>query len=359
LFLRKTGFSDDTFEYYDGNNQQTKVVLAENFMSQASFDIANDGRTLVYAWPNDRIYEIRLTDLITKPEQSLLLTQGNGLPLTPKFSADDKWIFFSQPNANEFQELKKISVHGGKVIDVPVKKWDWGTATYPVQITTKVDGKKETVRASLTDEYGHPFFPKNMTLHQEGQHGKVFFYISENTTIELPKGKYTLTVVKGFETKVKTVNFTVDEASVKKVTVDLAEIWSPRAHNWYGSDNHFHLNYGGTTMLTPEDIIPELKGEGLDFGFPLVANLHHKLLDRELVAWERKEFPKMKFGQETRSHFLGHLNVLATEEPFWPWMWGPDYSVYGREDISNADVMKFAEASGGIGGYVHPVYYRD
>lgn len=356
IFLKKTGFSDDSFEYFDNKTKTYSTILSENFMSQASYDMSADGRTMVYAWPNDRVYEIRLTDL-KKPHQSLLLTKGNGLPLTPKFSTDGNWVYYSQPNSDEYHELKKISTHGGKVQDIIIKKWDWGTETFPVKFTTKVNGNLETVRVNVVDGKGHPFFPKNMTVHQEGQNGKVFFYISENASIELPKGNYTLTAVQGFETKVKVINFKVDEP--KTVAVDLEQFWNAKKHHWYASDNHFHLNYGGTSLLSPEDIVPELKGEGLYFGFPLVANLHNKLLDRELINWERKEFPIMKFGQETRSHFFGHLNVLGVSDVFWPWMWGPSYSVYGREDITNAEVSKFAEASGGIVGYVHPLSNRN
>ncbi len=358
IFLKKTGFSDDSFEYYNSKTNTYSEILSENFMSQASYDLHPDGRTLVYAWPHETIYEIRLTD-INKPHQSVLLTQGNGLPLTPKFSANGKWVYYSQPNSNEYHELKKISVHGGEIKGIIVKKWDWETETYPVKFTTKVNDKLETVRVHLKDEKGHPFFPKNINIHQEGQSGKVFFYISKNTSIELPEGNYTLTAVKGFETKTKTFNFEVGKGKSNSVTINLDRFWNARKNNWYSSDNHYHLNYGGTNLLTPEDMIIELKGEGLDFGFPLVANLHNKLLDRELISWERKDFPMLKFGQETRSHFLGHLNVFGIDDVFWPWMWGPSYSVYGREDITNAEVSQFAEANGGVAGYVHPLINRD
>jgi TolB protein len=62
----------------------------------------------------------------------------------------------------------------------------------------------------------------------------------------------------------------------------------------------------------------------------------------------------VRFGQEVRSHFLGHIGLIGTDELFWPWVWGPGYQVYGRDDRSNSQVTAFARRQGGIASYVHP-----
>jgi TolB protein len=61
------------------------------------------------------------------------------------------------------------------------------------------------------------------------------------------------------------------------------------------------------------------------------------------------------WAQEVRSHFLGHVGLLGTSQLFWPWVWGPGYEVYGRDDRLNAEPITFARGQGGAGYYVHPV----
>jgi TolB protein len=93
--------------------------------------------------------------------------------------------------------------------------------------------------------------------------------------------------------------------------------------------------------------------------FPLLANLHNRFLEQYLWHWRREEEPLIEFGQEVRSHFLGHLNLIGIDELFWPWVWGPGYQVYGTDDRLNAEALRHARARGGLGGYVHPVASQD
>ena len=65
--------------------------------------------------------------------------------------------------------------------------------------------------------------------------------------------------------------------------------------------------------------------------------------------------PLIRFGQEIRSHFLGHMGLIETRDLYWPWVWGPGYQVYGSDDRTNGEVLDFAHSRGGLGYYVHPV----
>jgi TolB protein len=105
--------------------------------------------------------------------------------------------------------------------------------------------------------------------------------------------------------------------------------------------------------------VPDLEGEGMDVAFPLLANLHNRFLEQDLRHWRRDQGPLIEFGQEVRSHFLGHLGLIGVDRLFWPWVWGPGYQVYGTDDRLNAEALRHARAQGGLGGYVHPVAKRD
>ncbi|MFI1744535.1 CehA/McbA family metallohydrolase [Thalassobellus sediminis] len=357
VYLRKNGFSYDSIELLDLDKETSNALIEENFTSQASFSLSNDDKTLVYTWPNGDDYELKLLN-ITVPKSKMLLTKSKGLPLSPKFSFDGKWVYFSENNKNEVSELKRITIYGGKVETLDIKKWNWGTVTGKLKIISRVDEKIEAVRMNIIDQNGHPIIPNTGLVHSEGQNGIVFFYSPGEIEIEAPLGTLTITSVHGFST-VKTTKTIIFETDNTTTEIDLNRIWNAKKDGWYAADAHFHLNYGGTSQLEPEDILLDLKAEEIDIAFPLLANLGNRFLEEDLFNFKHESLPIVSIGQETRSHFLGHLNLLGTKEVYWPWVWGPYYDIYDKEDRPNAEPLRFAHKQGGIGGYVHPVSIKN
>jgi TolB protein len=357
VYLHKKGFSYDSIELLDIENGTSSVLVEENFVSQAAFTLSQDNKTLAYTWPNGDDYELHLLN-ISIPKSKMLLTKSEGLPLSPKFSFDGQWVYFTENNKKETSEMKRISVNGGSPEVLSVKKWDWGTTTGKLKITSRVDGKTEAVRMSIIDENGHPIIPESGIIHSEGQNGIVFFYSPGEIEVEAPLGTLTIMAVHGFSTTKQVQVIKVEEGSTT-TEINLNRIWNANKDGWYSADNHFHLNYGGTNRLDPEDILLDLKAEEIDIAFPLVANLGNRFLEQDLFDWKNEELPIISFGQEIRSHFFGHLNLIGTKELYWPWVWGPSYDIYGAEDRLNAEPLRFARKQGGLGGYVHPVSIKD
>lgn len=357
IYLKKKGFSSDSIELLNLVEGTSSPLAEENFISQAAFTLSPDNQTLAYTWPNDDHYEIRLLDVFT-PESNILLTKSNNLPLSPKFSADGQWIYYNETNYDERSELKRISVNGGLSETLNISNWDFGIPTTKLKITSKIDSEINPVRMSISDQSGHPIIPETGIIHSDGQNGIIFFYSPGAIEIEVPFGELTITAVHGFST-VKTIQKVAVNASSKEAEINLNRIWDANANGWYSGDNHFHINYGGTSQLDPNDIVLDLKAEDLDIAFPLLANLGNRFLQQDLWDWKREELPIIQFGQEVRSHFLGHLGLIGTKELFWPWVWGPYYDIYGRDDRLNAEPLNFAREQGALGGYVHPVSVRD
>jgi TolB protein len=98
-----------------------------------------------------------------------------------------------------------------------------------------------------------------------------------------------------------------------------------------------------------------MRGEDLDVATPLSANLHTRRIDEGYFAWSRSQPPLIQFGQEIRSHFLGHTGHIGVKTLYWPWYWGPGYPVSGRDDRSNAGALQHTRRQGGVNAYVHPV----
>jgi TolB protein len=357
LYLNKYN-GRDFIEVHNTLTNTTTKLLEDRLTAQADMSLSPDRKFLAYTWPYDGGHELRLLSLAA-PDTSILLTRSLGMPLAPAFSHDGEWIYFAESNDNHRTELKRISARGGPVQTIAVNEMDWGARTGTVSIRTNIDGQAAPVRMNVVDADGHPIIPARGAVRSEGQNGRVFFYSDGTIELTAPVGELTVKAVQGFETPELTETVTVRRNATTTVTLDLDPVWDASANGWYSSDNHFHLNYGGTYRMAPDDILPDLKGEGLDVAYPLLANLHNRFLQEELWGWSYDDGPIIVFGQEIRSHFLGHLEQLGSDELFWPWVWGPGYQVYGSDDRTNATALRHARDHGGIAGYVHPVSVAD
>ncbi|RPH96949.1 MAG: hypothetical protein EHM68_10050 [Lysobacterales bacterium] len=357
VYLNKQG-SYDSIDLLNTRTNTITTLLEDRITAQADLSVSPDGKYLAYTWPFDGGWELRLLAIDT-PDTSVLLAQSLGLPLAPAFSHDGGWIYFTESNDDERTELKRISVNGGPVETIAINTLDWGMPTGRLLIRSEVDGEIGPVRLNVLDGAGHPVIPENGAVRSEGQHARIFFYSDGEIELIAPAGKVTISAVQGFETAELVEEAVIRADAVTHVTLNLQRIWDASARGWYAGDNHFHLNYGGTYRLEPQDIVPDMHGEGMDVAYPLLANLHNRFLQQDLWGRAYSEGTIIRFGQEVRSHFLGHLQLLGTQDLFWPWVWGPGYQVYGEDDRLNATALRHARAQGGLGGYVHPVGVAD
>ncbi len=212
---------------------------------------------------------------------------------------------------------------------------------------------------NAVDAAGHPVLPENGPVRFDGENARVFFYSGGEIELIAPAGDVTVSAVQGFETPEAFKSVAVEAGGTTRVTLELEQAWDAAGNGWYSADNHFHLNYGGPYRLTPGDILPDLEAEVVDMAWPLLANLHNRFLQQNLWGWSYIDGPIVRFGQEVRAHFFGHLMLIGIDDLFWPWIWGPYYEVYEQDDRPNAVALRHARAQGGLGGYVHPVSSQD
>lgn len=357
VYLHKQG-TRDAIELLNLRTGQGTTLAEDRITAQADLSLSPDGRLLAYTWPLDGGWGLRLKAL-NAADTSVLLTRGRGMPLAPAFSADGKWVWFAEADEEERTQLRRVPATGGPAETVTVGQWDWGVPTGELVISPLIEGRAAPVRLSVTDAAGHPLVPRSGLVRFDGQNGQVFFYTDKGISLQVPAGPVTVRAVQGFETPEAVLEVEVEADATTRAELDLERIWDASAAGWYAADTHFHLNYGGPYRLQAGDIVRDLRGEGVDFATPLLANLHNRFLQQDLWGWKRDEAPHIIFGQEVRSHFLGHLLLIGTERLYWPWIWGPGYQVYGADDRLNAEVLRHARAEGGLGGYVHPVGVPD
>jgi TolB protein len=62
-----------------------------------------------------------------------------------------------------------------------------------------------------------------------------------------------------------------------------------------------------------------------------------------------------KAGVQHANALIYVYGLIGMQSLFWPWVWGPGYEIYGRDDRPNREVLAFARRQGGMATYMHPI----
>ena len=345
-----------------------RSLRGESIASQARPGAAPAGGYVAVNWPaGDGADGYRLLLLDPATGDPMELTAARGLPLAPAVGSgpDGDWVVYSEADDEERFGLRRVSVRGGLVEDLPVRAWDFGAPTGRVRITTRRADREGPIPARLEvlGPEGHPAAVPGAFPRFDGTHGRIYFYSPGVIEVELPAGsggEARITAAHGLVAAPVTVSVPVVAGETTEAELVLEPVFDPREAGYRSADHHFHLNYGGPTRLDPDDLLLLLGAEDLDLGTPLMANLHHRRNDLEFFADRRLDgTPALVFGQEIRSHFLGHLGLIGIESAFWPWFWGPGYPVYAEDDRPNLEALAHSRRQGGVSAYMHPVSVAD
>ena len=358
VYTSKTRAGGDQVRLRRLSDGKESVLLQGSIVSQTRPALSPDGTLLVYNWPGTTGWEVRLMSTERPGVSILLAAHDRGRPVSPAWSADGSTVYFSEADARQIMRLYRVSATGGRVSEVAVRQWNWGVPMGRVAIRTTCSecGGPAAARLNVVDATGHPLMPAEGMVRFDGQNGVVYFYSSGMVEVEAPVGEVTVRGVRGLTTPQAIGRVAVGAGESREVTLDIPALWNPAQAGYYSGDHHFHLNYGGQFDLAPRDLLPLMAGEGLDVTTPMLANLHNRFEDQANFEWRSLgTTPIVRWAQEVRSHFLGHVGLIGTDQLFWPWVWGPGYEVFGRDDRLNAAPLAFARAQGGAGIYVHPV----
>lgn len=356
VYVAKVTSSSDTVATLSFDGGSITTLRREGLSPQLRLSASPDGRSFALTpMHGDR------TQLLVSAAgggETLRLAPDAAYPLTPAWARDGS-IWYVEPDQNERFALFRVASTGGPARDLTPLSWKMGQPTARVTIRTQRGGAALPARLVVTDGTGHPAAPDSGISHFDGQHGKVFFHSPGTTTLELPVGEITIIASHGFDGAVTTKR-RVRAGETATIDLDLpAPAFDTKARGWFSGDLHSHLNYGGPFQLEPKDMVTALRGEAIDVSTPQLANLQTNLMDTRFWGWERTEQPLIRFSQEVRSHFLGHVGIVGAGALHTPWFFGPGYPAYDRLDISNASPLRFARAHGGLNAYVHPVSVAD
>lgn len=357
VYVSKRG-SGDEVAVTDAQGVRRVLALA-SIASLARPAVSPDGRSLAVPLPVQSRTEwaLQVMDVAGGPLTEIV--SGGGHPIMPSWGPGGV-IYFSRADEHGVFGLWRIPASGGVPEAVTPSAWDWKAPTTRLVVRTQLAGSGSATpgRLAVVDADGHPAFAAGQQSWLDGQNGDIYLYSPGVLEFELPAGEYRVMAAHGFEHLPARATGTAAAGAHAATTLELAPLGGPSMDGWYSGDHHFHLNYGGQVLLAPGALVPMMRGEDLDVATPLSANLQTRRIDEGYFGWTREEPPLIQFGQEVRSHFLGHTGHIGINRLYWPWYWGPGYPVYGRDDRPNVGALQQTRAQGGVNSYVHPVTVR-
>jgi len=358
--------------YLHGNREQrvlrmrdlakgTDVVIhAETLTQHLTADVHPRQRLVVYSAPMDNDYHLWTLD-IDRPDVKHRLTHGHPFALTPAFSADGEQIYFVDLDEARQFRLQRMPTYGGEAERVQIKQWDYGTPTGTLSLSlTDAGGQPVTARVAIASVTasgaGHPVAFDRDATYFDSQSGRHYFYVAGQSQFTLPVGEYSVTVARGPMTPIVKQQVRVRAGESATASVSLAPMWDAAAAGHVSVDHHIHLNGDGHHRATHQDALRLLAGEDLDNVSPMSWNLWERRIDAPLIGLRTAEAGRVvDQAQEVRSHFHGHIGLLGTKKPFAPWFFGPTNPTLGNPDLTNGDVIAFAQANGAFATYVHPI----
>lgn len=160
--------------------------------------------------------------------------------------------------------------------------------------------------------------------------GRTWAYVSGETQLRLPAGRYSIELTRGFEYTPVERRFEVRPGTATPLRIELRRWSDVRRQGWYSGDTHVHF-------VDPEAARLELEGEDLDvinilaskWG-ALITNVEHFTgAPSGSAPPERAVF----VGEETRHGWLGHSILLGIRKLVYPLTWGgPSEGVPGGFD---------------------------
>lgn len=253
--------------------------------------------------------------------------------------------------------LFALNARGGTPRKVEITSIEYGVEVGELHLNPLFETEEIAnvpLKWSITDEQGHPFFPPGGEAHYDLQTREWYSIVRGSQTVRVPTGQYRISMWRGLE---------VQQADIIEVTKSGAT-YQPRVMlqrpfaGWYAGDHHVHMNWGGTYLFDPSDLIIHAEAEDLNIVSVLAANSYVHYFDTEFVGTASGVNPIIEVGQEIRAHHTGHMAIVNSRRMYGPGYWGPSYPAAANIDLIQADLAREARGDGALVGFVHPILIK-
>ena len=330
-------------------------------------DFSPDGKRIVYASYLGQSWH-QLWVMPAQGGDPFPISYGEFDNVNPRWSPDgEKIAFISNRNGNTSLSLQQTL--GGSQRQLLVKERKYLVPMGRVQLTVlDENGDKTSARVLITGEDSRAYAPADAWMHADDSFDRNefpfeahYFHTAGEAEIEVPAGRVTIEVMRGFEYHFVSQAVEVREGQLTPVRVRLQPLNLPKSTDsrWVSGDVHVHMNYGGAYRNTPSHLLFEAAAENLPILENLVVNKEQRVPDisyfRTTPDPSSTATNLLLHGQEFHTSYWGHLGLLHLTRNFVI----PGYAAYANTAAAslfptNATIADLAHDQRALVGYVHP-----
>lgn len=329
-------------------------------------DWSPDGKRVIYSSYLGRNWH-QLWIMTSNGGDPFPLTYGDYDITAPRWSKDgNKIAFISNKDGNTSLWIQDVI--GGKQVKLEASERRYAKPMAPLKIEVlDENGNPASARIMLTGADGLAYAPEDAWISADDSFVRAerpfevhYFHTQGVSDLDVPAGKITVDVTKGFEYQWSHNEITAAAGQPNSLRVQLKPLapisdWG----SWASGDVHVHMNYCGTYRNTPKIMMMQAAAENLPVVFDLIVNKEQRIPDIELFSANpdpvSTDHSLLYHSQEYHTSYWGHLGLLALKDHFLI----PGYVSYPNGGAAspyptNSIVAEEAHAQGALVGYVHP-----